>query len=326
MFKKLRKEFNYKLINWQMKNGHTILLGKPFSLVLDTCSLCNLECIWCPTGQKRNTRTQCIMPHNKVIKIFNKLGPYLKQVMLCNWGEPFLNKDLISEIKFIQQHYDLQLILSTNLNIKLSNEQANDLVNSGLDVLICSIDGTTQEVYEIYRKKGNLNIAIENLKLLMKSKKENNAKSPLIIWQYLVFKHNEHELKNAEKLAKEIGVDEIKFVKPWCPEDWVSSLPQYTNYKINDNNYKKEYKQVTKQCYCLWTTMVINANGSVSPCCSVENEKDDFGNFFNQSLFTLWNNKNYRIARKYNINRQKSIINNICTICDHIGTCPHPCK
>ncbi len=325
MFNKLRKEINYKLINWQMKNGHSILFGKPFSLVLDTCNLCNLECVWCPTGQKRKTRTQCIMPYDKVIEVFNRLGPYLKKVMLCNWGEPFLNKDLIQEITFLQKHYDLQLILSTNLNTKFSKEQAKDLIDSGLDVLICSIDGATQETYETYRKKGKLNIALENLKLITKAKREKYSRNPLIIWQYLVFKHNEHELEKAKKLAKEIGVDKINFVKPWCPQDWVSTLPQYTNYKFNDEN-KKEYTQLSKQCYCLWTTIVINANGSVSPCCSVEDEKNDFGNFFDQSLFTLWNNKNYRAARKYNIKREKGDIANICTICDHIGTCPHPCN
>ena len=244
MFNKLRKEINYKLINWQMKKGHSVLLGKPFSLVLDTCSFCNLECVWCPTGQKRNTRTKCIMSYEKVIKIFKKLGPYLKKVMLCNWGEPFLNKDLIREIMFIQKHYDLQLILSTNLNTTFSEEQASSLVNSDLDVLICSIDGIRQDTYETYRRKGNLSIALENLKLITKAKKENNTKKPLVIWQYLVFKHNEHELREAEKLAKEIGVDKIKFTKPWCPQDWTSTLPQYTNYQINGDSCKKEYKQL----------------------------------------------------------------------------------
>jgi len=325
MFNKIRKEFNYKLVNWQMKKGHTILFGKPFSLVLDTSSLCNLECVWCPTGQRRNTREQCIMPYDKVIKIFAKLGPYLKKVMLCNWGEPFLNKDLIKEISFIKNKYDFHLIVSSNLNTELSQEQANDLIASGLDILICSIDGATQETYEKYRRNGNLSIVFKNLKLLTKAKKENHKDSPFIIWQYLVFKHNEQELDMAKKIATDIGVDDINFMKPWCPEDWISTLPEYSNYTINEND-KKEYKQLSKHCYCLWTTIVINANGSVSPCCSVEDEKNDFGNFFNQSLFKLWNNKNYQAARKFNITKEKSNITNICTICDHIGTCPHPCK
>lgn len=325
MFEKLKKDLNYKLVNWQMKKGHSVLFGKPFSLVLDTSSLCNLECVWCPTGQKRNSRTQCIMPYDKVIDIFDKLGPYLKKVMLCNWGEPLLNKDLIKEITYIKTKYDFHLILSSNLNTQLSQEDAENLINSGIDVLICSIDGATQNTYEKYRRKGCLNTALENLKLLIKSKRKYKKKSPYIVWQYLVFKHNEHEISKAKEMANDIGVDNIHFVKPWCPEDWISTLPEYSNYIINEKE-KKEYKNITKHCYCLWTTIVINANGSVSPCCSVEDEKNDFGNFFNQSLFKLWNNKNYRVARKYNITRKKNNINNICVACDHIGTCPDPCK
>lgn len=316
------KVINSSIVNWQMKKGHTFLIGKPYFMVLDTTSFCNLECIWCPTGQHRNSRTECIMPKNKALDIINKFGKYLKCVLLFNWGEPLLNPYISDIIKELKKH-DIICLLSTNLNINLDEQESKNLLCSGLDHLICSIDGITQKTYEIYRRKGNLEKALNNLKKLIKIKKDLKLKSPIIEWQFLVFKHNEHEIDKAETLAKEIGVDKINFAKPWCPQDWVSTIDKYNNYIIDNN--KQTFKPVDKYCNWLWNAIVINANGSVSPCCSVENEDEDFGNIFTTPFYKLWNNKNFRQARKFNITRKKTDFSNRCTVCEHIGTVNHRC-
>jgi radical SAM protein with 4Fe4S-binding SPASM domain len=247
----------------------------------------------------------------------------LKVVLLFNWGEPLLNPHITDIIKAIKKH-NIHSILSSNLNIDFTKQTAYNFITSGLDYLICSIDGTSQETYEKYRKKGNFQKAFNNMELLIKTKKELNLKKPIIEWQYLVFRHNENEIEQAQKMAKEIGVDKINFAKPWCPKDWVSTIDKYSNYNIKNDT--KEYKQYNNYCNWLWNGIVINANGSVSPCCSVENESEDFGNIFTTPFYKLWNNKNYREARKYNITRKKTNFINRCITCEHIGTANHGCK
>jgi radical SAM protein with 4Fe4S-binding SPASM domain len=323
LFNKILKTINYKLVNWQMSKKHTVVFGKPYMLVLDTTNLCNLECVWCPTGQKRNTRPLTTMPKEKTFKIFDKFGPYLKEILLFNWGEPFLNKDII-EIMSYAKKYNLFLVVSSNMNFELSYENACKIVDSGLDKFIASIDGVSQQSYEIYRKKGDVSLAFDNLKMLIKAKRDKQSKAPQILWQYLVFKHNEHEIEDAKKLAREIGVDRLEFSKPWCPTEWVSTIEQYSNYVVNKTD--KEYKQKEDYCNWLWNSLVINSNGSVSPCCSVEDEKEDFGNIFGQSFFNLYNNKEFRVARQYNKNRRETAHKNRCTTCQHIGTCNHRCN
>ena len=317
------KFLNSKLVNYQMKKGHTFLFGKPYLLVLDTTSFCNIECVWCPTGQHRNSRTSCIMPKEKAINIINYFSRYLKVILLFNWGEPLLNPYITDIIKTIKKH-NIYSILSSNLNIDFTEQTAYKFITSGLNYLICSIDGASQETYEKYRKRGSFQKAFNNLKLLIKTKKELNLKEPFIEWQYLVFRHNENEIEQAKQMAKEIGVDKINFAKPWCPKDWVSTIDKYSNYNIKKD--VKEYKKYNNYCNWLWNGIVINANGSVSPCCSVENESEDFGNIFETPFYKLWNNKNYREARKYNITRKKTKILNRCTTCEHIGTANHGCK
>ncbi len=311
------KDINSKIVNWQMKKGHSFLFGKPYFMVLDTISFCNLECNCCPTGRKTNTRTKTIMPLNKISEILNYFGKYLKEIVLFNWGEPLLNPYILDTIKEIKK-YDIYLSLSTNLNVDINEQKAHELISSGLDHLICSIDGITQETYEQYRKKGDFNKAFNNLKLLIKAKKDLNLTTPFIDWQFLVFKHNEHEIKQAEQIAKEIGVDNFDLRAPWCPTEMVSTIDKYNNYIIDNN--KQNFKSVDKYCNWLWNAIVINANGSVSPCCSVENESEDFGNIFTTPFYKLWNNKNFREARKFNITRQKTNFSNRCTVCEHIGT------
>ena len=165
------KNINSKIVNWQMKKGHSFLFGKPYFMVLDTTSFCNLECVWCPTGQHRNSRTSCIMPKDKALKIIDKFGKYLKGVLLFNWGEPLLNPNISSIIKAIKK-YDIHCSLSTNLNVDLNEQSAESLLNSGLDYFICSIDGITQKTYETYRRKGSFDKAFNNLKLLIQTKKK----------------------------------------------------------------------------------------------------------------------------------------------------------
>lgn len=323
-FKVLIKRLNHKIINWQMNRGHSFVFGKPYALFLDTANVCNLECVWCPTGMKKNTRTFSIMPKEKAFEVIDKIGICLTEILFFNWGEPFLNKDITEIIDYAKKKYAPYTVISSNMNVALSYEDACKIVDSGLDKFIASIDGVSQNVYEKYRKGGNVRFAFENLRMLIKAKKDKKSETPQIVWQYLVFKHNEHELDAAKKLAAETGVDKIEFEKPWCPVEWAATKEEYSNYVQGKS--EKEYKNQNPHCNWLWNSVVVNANGSVSPCCSVEDEKDDFGSIFGQSLFKLYNNKEFVAARRYNKNRKNGGHINRCTVCRHIGTTSNKCN
>ena len=92
----------------------------------------------------------------------------------------------------------------------LNDENAKKTIESGLDRMIISVDGTTQEVYENYRKEGKLETVLQGARNVVKWKKQLNSATPHIIFQFLVVKPNEHQIPEIYKLAKEIGVDEVK--------------------------------------------------------------------------------------------------------------------
>src|SRR5439155_7274651 len=109
-------------------------------------------------------------------------------------GEPYLNPDFLDMVKYASSK-KIYTATSTNAHY-LNDETAKRTIESGLDRLIISIDGTTQEVYQQYRVGGRLNKVLEGTKNIVKWKKELRSKTPFIIFQFLVVKPNEHQIED----------------------------------------------------------------------------------------------------------------------------------
>jgi MoaA/NifB/PqqE/SkfB family radical SAM enzyme len=258
-------------------------------------------------------------------KVLDKLGPFLLHIDFMNWGEPLLNPRLC-EMVTLGKAYGVETALSTNLNY-LPPGKAGEIVSCGLDRLVVSIDGASQETYEKYRVGGDLSAVLKNLKEIIKARREAGVAHPKIVWQFLVFRHNEHELDLARSMAAELGVDEIGFTAPCLPfkpgikENWMARDRKYCLYSpesfpdtppwewegAKDESGKPKNVAVKvysgaerrKRCKWPWTGVSVNADGSVSPCCSVEEREFDFGDLSVESFGTIWNNAAYRKARRH---------------------------
>jgi len=313
----------------ERNQAKSIVKSNPYVMLMDPVGYCNLKCPFCSTGNGSLSRDKQKLSLSTFKHIIDHLGPYLFKLQLYNWGEPLLNKDLPQMVKHVKKH-NVVTEISTNLSFPMSEEYAEEIVDSGLDFMLCSIDGASQETYEKYRVGGNFELTMKNMKMLNKKKKEKKLKTPLIIWRFLVFRHNQHEIEKAKKMAKELGV-EMKFIRPFVRDDkpeWASTLPEFTplehfNPEIqnkdpsdsqqlitiskNKNEKKETFPSTSekdsnlsnenpKPCTWLWSSITINANSSVSPCCAITEQKNDFG-VVEDSIKSVWNNENYRSAR-----------------------------
>jgi len=314
---------NFILIEKQKLNREEYILGYPYWLTIDPTNFCTLKCPFCPTGQGRNSRPKMMLSLDNFKRIIDELGPYLIHIDFCNWGEPLLNKQIYQMIKSAKQ-YHIDTKIDSNLN-QFSEQDAENLILSGLDKLIVSIDGATPETYSKYRVGGNFNRVMDNLKLLVEKKRHFNKIYPYICWQFLVFRHNEHEIEKVKRIGRDLGVD-VGITKAFIGnKDWIPLNEDYSHYRREEinNEYTYEHFKPPQEAMCNWPweAVVINPNGSVSPCCSVEDEKDDFGNIFQQPFMEIWNNEKYRMARKYI--KDKKIIqskdDNICIHCRQLG-------
>lgn len=315
---------NYILADVQKARREALLFGYPYWLVIDPCNYCNLSCPFCPTGQKRDARTKGKLSLSDFKHILDKLGPYLIHIDLVNWGEPLLNENVPEMIRYAK-NFNCDVKIDTNL-LHLNGEKAEKLILSGLDKIVVSIDGLTEDTYSKYRIGGDFNCSMSNLTLLVNKRKALKKKSPYITWQFLVFRHNEHEINEALRIGKKLGVDHVGITKAFIGDkSWIPSDPQYSNYDVKrsgstDLTYNY-FKANNNQCNWPWEAIAINPNGSVSACCSVEDEGDDFGNIFDEPFEDSWNSHKYQTARSYiaGSNSVDKNNTNVCLKCKHAG-------
>ena len=118
---------------------------------------------------------------------------------------------------------DIKVTLSTNLSVRLADDYLERLVCSGLDVLIVSLDGTTWETYAKYRRNGTFDLVRENIRRIQRVKERLGTTTPKVIWQFLVFRHNEHQIDQVKAEHKDWGADEISIGPATMP------LEQYSD-------------------------------------------------------------------------------------------------
>jgi radical SAM protein with 4Fe4S-binding SPASM domain len=252
-------------------------------------------------------------------KIIDEIGKYITNLELYNWGEPLLNKDLIPMIRYAKSR-NVPVCISTNLNF-LSEKMAEDIMSTRIDKIFVSCDAASPETYSKYRVGGDFNRVMSNIQLLSKGREKFNNHYTRIVILFHVFRHNEHEIENIKDLAQRLGV-EVRINKMRTDmgkeilerdsesierdKEWI---PQNLQYAAFDLGRGKKITQMV--CKNLWSTAVINWEGSVLPCCAVYGERYSFGNVFQESFRSIWNNGRYRMARKELKNR----IENSHTIC-----------
>ena len=289
--------------------------GMPLSMEIEPTTSCNLRCPQCPSGLREFTRDTGMLDLELYKKIIDELHPELVWLILYFQGEPFLNKSFLEFVKYAASK-NLYTATSSNAHY-FTDEMAKATVESGLDRLIISIDGTNQETYSKYRKGGQLSKVIEGTENLLKWKKELGIQTPHIIWQFIAFKHNEHQIPEIKKLAKEIGVDElgIKTAQIYdyqTSNEFIPENEDLSRYSKTETGYQIKNK-LLNQCWRMWRGSVITWDGLVVPCCFDKDATHRFGNISKQSFKSVWSGEQYNNFRKAILKSRKEI--DICTNC-----------
>ena len=270
-----------------------------------TTSYCPLRCPGCPTGLRLGLRKPHMLEWELYKSLIDEIGDYLFDIELYNWGEPLLNKQTPEFIRYAKSK-EIKVVVHTNLSIDLSDEYIRNLVRSGLDKLIASVDGATQETYEKYRRGGNLSLVRSNMQRIQAEKRALGLKTPEIIWKFLVFRHNEHEIATARTTYKDWGADGVIISGPLMDFNILeagiacSSIPEYAppSECQEQPRTKTDHKRRSPRCSYLYEALTLNSDGSVSPCCGIIDENDDFAKYSPScGFFSVWNNDKFRTAR-----------------------------
>ena len=297
--------------------GKPIQWGYPISISFEPTTSCNLRCPECPSGLREFTRPTGMLKKDFFKETIDAVHKELLYLIFYFQGEPFLNPDFLEMVKYA---HDKGIYTATSTNAHyLNDEKARRTVESGLDRLIISIDGTTQEVYKQYRVGGNLEKVLEGARNIVKWKKELKSRTPFVFFQFLVVKPNEHQVEDVKRLAKETGVDQVRFKTAQVydydndPNHLIPSIDKYSRYR-RDKNGKMQIKSgLSNHCWKLWHANVITWDGLVVPCCFDKDAMHRLGNLRTQSFKDIWHNENYKQFRSELMKSRKNI--DICANC-----------
>jgi radical SAM protein with 4Fe4S-binding SPASM domain len=290
--------------------------GLPTSISFEPTTSCNLRCPECPSGLRAFTRKTGMLTPEFFEQTILQLKPTLHYLTFYFQGEPYLNPNFLDMVKFASNN-GIYTATSTNGHY-LKDEVAKKTIESGLDRLIISIDGTTQETYEQYRIGGNLEKVIEGTKNIIKWKKELKSATPHIIFQFLVVKPNEHQIPEVLQLANDLGVDELRLKTAQVYEyengnELIPTIEKYSRYKkMPDGTWKIKNKMINS-CWRMWQSCVITWDGGVVPCCFDKDATHQLGQLKEQNFQQIWQNQSYKNFRTALLTDRSQI--DICKNC-----------
>lgn len=304
---------SYHISKW---TGKPVQWGYPVSISFEPTTSCNLRCPECPSGLRAFTRPTGMLQKDFFRETIDQLHKELLYLVFYFQGEPYLNPSFLDMVQYAASK-KIYTATSTNAHY-LTDENAKRTIESGLDRLIISIDGTTQEVYQQYRVGGQLSKVLEGARNIVKWKKEMNSTKPFVVFQFLVVKPNEHQIEEVKALAKEIGVDDVWLKTAQIydyendPNQLIPTIDKYSRYRKSGEGYAFKGK-LANHCWRLWHDPVITWDGLVAPCCFDKDAQHRLGDLKKKPFKEIWKNGEYSKFRQQILKGRKNI--DICSNC-----------
>ncbi|REJ88830.1 MAG: radical SAM protein [Planctomycetota bacterium] len=294
----------------------------PDSIRVEAVASCQLKCPSCPTATGAIRRA---IPAGYLrFESFKRLvdsNPTVRHVELSNYGEMFLNPDLVRILEYADK-CDVVLTANNGVNLNTADEDVlQALVTYRFHSMTCSIDGASQETYEIYRRKGRFERVIENVRAINRFKKQHNSQHPILTWQFIVFGHNEHEVPRVKQLCRELDMlfkPKISWDDDFSPIRDPEFVLRETGLPDTRQGFREQHgvDYSRNVCLQLWNQPQINWDGRILGC--GRNFWGDFGgNAFTDGLSAALNNEKMCDAREMLIGRREPRDDVPCTTCEN---------
>lgn len=294
-------EYRYK---WANNPANHIVEKYPLHLDVEITNNCNLKCSFC-ASTIYNYDQKGFMDFDLFKKIVDESADMGLYALKLNWrGEPLLHKQVVQMVKYAKEKKIPDVFINTN-DYFLDRDMSQQLIEAGIDRIIISFEGYTQEVYEKYRVGSDFDLVRNNIIQLNNLKK---SKKPRIRIQ-------------------SVGIPEIKGHEKEYRDFWKDLADEVSiiNYRDEKELYGKMNSDNSWQCPYLWLRLTIAYDGAVYPCCFVTKKPDMYcgdysiGNVMDNSIADLWHSEKMNEYRDLHCMGQSCKID-ICSMCSYRGS------
>lgn len=301
-----------------------IPLSTPMTVFLDPSSVCNFRCKFCPSGNMSliysTKRFQGKMDFNMYKKIIRDLKEFDKPInilRLYKEGEPLLNKNFVSMVKYAKDNNVAKRIDTTTNGYLLNPTLNKELLSAGLDAIFISINGmSTEQLHKFAKVNIDFEKYVENIKDFYNMKEKLNVRCEICI------------KTNGELLTEE---DKEKFYDTFGNyadrifiENIINCWPNYNveanaNIKISKERgiYNQPLDGEVQVCPYIFYMATINSDGTVSLCFLDWEHKLIIGDLKRQSLKDVWNGEKLLQYRLDHL-KCKRKENDVCRNCGQL--------
>ncbi|MEM6393476.1 MAG: radical SAM protein [Planctomycetota bacterium] len=337
----------YKLANMALINAEFLLkrervIGRPYAMKIEPTNICNTRCQLCPTGQGLKGRRKGRMDFAAFERLFKQVKRHLFELDLSMWGDPLVHNDIYRMINHAHRH-GVWTYISSNLHAFRidprktkdggveKKDDATKLIESGLDMLTCSLHGASQETFAIYQPGKSYEDTLAKVKHIVETRKRLQSSTPVIQLNFVVTRHNEHEIDAFRELAESLDcrpifsqasmnlrfLDRDKKLQPlgladdllkkktkdhldeWLPKNPDYVLSNYESIRDTGAHPGPEFNgNKMHNCAWPWRQSVINWDGEVVVCCGSFEHELDMGSALDRPFGKVWNGEKYRMARR----------------------------
>jgi MoaA/NifB/PqqE/SkfB family radical SAM enzyme len=264
---------------FQKKSTKSLTVFSPSVIYLESTNICNAGCVMCPNGGGRMTRQKGYMPLDLFKRIVDECVSFEKDGLIIHLhlhGEPLFDPLLFERITYIKNILKKSRVSINTNGALLNEEKAQKLINSGIDEVIFSFNGTSEASYKKISQGINYQPVKDNVQHFHLLKRRMNANTFTIL-QMVTCEINQHEIDQFRQLWE--GIAGSIFIKPMH-----NFLDMGTSTKTA--NLSKQQRHTCRQPFDF---LVVYWNGDIGSCCWDYNNIAGIGNLKNDSLLGIYN-------------------------------------
>jgi len=279
-------EYNEYRKDWDEIPRNKLKSNFPMHLDIETTNICNLRCPMCPRTimlASESFSDLGFMSKEEYIKIIDEgAANGLKSIKLNYLGEPLSHPDVVWQVKYAKEKGIIDVMMNSNASL-LTNQMGEELLNAGLDNLFISFDAIDPKDFIIQRTGTTIGKVIDN------------------VYQFTIAR---------EKLRPscQIRISMVMYKDPKWLQQFEALKVMWSNhvdalgygYYVDHDITKSMYYEKVNGFYCAqpFQRMFLKYNGNVTICCIDDKDETIVGNWRNENLVDIWNNKAYSHIRE----------------------------